>query len=127
MYKKQQGMGFFGFIFTVFVLVFFAFIAWQIAPIYFDNKKVQSVLDSIPSHNLVTEKDTIPDATNNVRNYMAKIFRVDNVTDVPLENIKLTREGNKIEVSVAYEVRRTIIANVDVIVSFDDKVQVYLK
>lgn len=122
--NQQQGMGTFGFIIMLCILGFLAFLAWQILPAYFNNQKVKQALDSIAEHRIVAPQDELPQATNNIRNYMAKMFRVDNVEDVPLENIKVDRVENYYLVTVNYEVRRTVLANVDVLISFQDSTKV---
>ena len=72
--------------------------------------------------NVVESGESLPSTQTKISNYMAEAFRMNNVTHVPLENVKVTSSGKGFEVNVAYDVQVHYIANVDAHLEFENEV-----
>jgi hypothetical protein len=60
---------------------------------------------------------------SDVRNRVANSLRINNVTGFELSNIGLRRENGVPIITVAYERRVELIANLDVVAKFDSTLQ----
>ena len=112
---KQNGMTFISLLLLLVMLGFFALLALRLGPIYLDNYKIRGVLSGL-------EQDTMLNAASvsEVRSALDRRLYINEVRHLKRNDIKIKREGDKVRVEIAYEVRENIMANVDAVVSFHD-------
>lgn len=85
----------------------------KLGPVYLDDYTIQEALEGL--------RDTDNLATMNrreVRTLINKRLSVNNVSSLDSENVEITQDGERVLINVNYEVRTSIFANVDAVVSF---------
>ena len=117
--KHQQGLTFISLVFILGLIAFFVLLGLKIGPIYLDHSKVVSTLAEI---------EKIPDIEEQseaeIRNSLDKRFDINYVNDVTQDDITITRHENYLKVAIEYEVVRTIVGNLSVLVEFNDVIEV---
>ena len=123
--KQQQGLTFISFAVACVVVISLMLVGFKLIPVYIQNHNVVGVLKSLQQ-----DEDTmraIKAGTNVksvVKNAVSRRFQVNSITNVTTDNviIKRTKKRNY-DVTVKYEVRVPIVANLDAVVRFDNKVE----
>ena len=112
---KQRGMTFISALALLAIAGFFVLLILKLGPIYLENYKIKTVLASLeneaglatrPPHDIVSLADK--------RLYVNEVRRIER------NQIRVQREGNSVKVRIKYAVKEHIVANVEVLVSFDD-------
>jgi hypothetical protein len=114
---KQQGMTIIGFILVLGLVVFTAYLGIRIAPIYLEYYSVVNAMNGVAA-----EKGSAQLSPYDIRaRMMNRLYVSYSDANVELEDIKVIRRDGK-KLRVAYEVRKPVIGNLDVIASFDKMV-----
>ena len=116
--KKQNGMTLIGFIIVLSLVLFLSFIGMKIAPIYFEYYSVVSAMNGVASERGSARLSPF-DVRAKVLNRLYLSYSAENVKE---QNIKLVRR-NGVHLRIAYEVRKPVIGNLDVIATFDRSVR----
>lgn len=115
--NKQNGMSGFGFGIVLVLLAVGTAIALKLLPIYIEHFNVVSILESL-------EKQEEKLAMDAIKPQLLRNFSINDVTNVGRQHIKVKRLAhNKKQVTIEYEVRRSVMGNVDVVVQFSDSVE----
>jgi hypothetical protein len=116
--KKQSGMTLIGFVIVLSFVIFISYIGMKIGPIYMEYYGVVSAMDGVAkergSANLSPYQIRV-----RVLNRLYVSYSADNVKE---RHIKLVR-SNGVHLRIAYEVRKPVIGNLDVIAKFDRSVR----
>lgn len=116
--KRQQGITFISWLVVLGIAGFFAVIGFALAPVYIEHYSIKHVLVSFENEPDLQKKDN---AT--IRELMKRRLKINGVYDFNVrDNVKITHDKGHTTVRVAYEVRKPIMGNVDVVVHFDDAV-----
>mgnify|MGYP000425973786 FL=1 len=110
--NKQQGLSALGILVLLAVVGFFLTIATRIGPLYLDNSFVDAALQSLadePIHKMSDGK---------IRRKLQAAFTVNAVRDVNVKDTVIERKKTATTVSLDYERRVHLLANVDVVVVF---------
>ncbi len=110
----QRGLSTLGLLVTLAVAGFFFTAAFKLGPLYLDNIFVKDALDSLQ----FKEADKLSD--REIRSTIGDYFNVNNVRDIDLKQIEITREKERVLVDINYEKRIPFMANVDVVVTFNN-------
>lgn len=116
--NKQSGMTLIGFIIVLSFVIFLSFIGMKIGPIYMEYYGVVSAMDGVADEQ-GSARFTPYDIRVKVLNRLYVSYSADNVKS---ENIKVIRR-NGVFLRVAYEVRKPVLGNLDVIATFDRSVR----
>lgn len=117
--KHQQGATLIGWVLILALVGMFGFIVIRLAPIYLEHYSVLEVLDAMKK-----DRDIVDAATpTQVMQRLKRHFNVNYIESVPQEGIRISKGGGVLKVEIKYEVRVPIIANVDAVVSFSDKLE----
>ena len=114
---KQKGMTLIGFIFVLAFVIFISFIGMKIGPIYMEYYSVVSAMNG-----LAAERGSARLSPYQIKLRFLTRLNVSYTENVRESHIKLTR-GNGVHMRVAYEVRKPIVGNLDVVAKFDKSVQ----
>ena len=119
-YYKQKGMTAIGVLLVLLLIAFFTLLALRLTPPYLEHFSVASSLKSLQQEPGIGEKTNAQ-----IRSLLQRRFDINDVESVEKEHITFVkdRKTGLLTISVKYEVRRPILANVDAIVSFSDTVQ----
>ena len=116
--RKQNGLTLIGFIIVLSIVLFMTFIGMKIVPIYMEYYAVVSAMDGVAA-----ERGSAQRAPNRIRTEIRDRLYVSyssgNVQD---RHMKLTRK-NGVFLRIAYEVRKPLIGNLDVVAKFDRSVR----
>jgi len=116
--KKQGGMTLIGFIIVLGFVIFLSFIGMKIAPIYLEYYGVVSAMNGVAQER-GSARYSPYEVRVKVLNRLYVSYTADNVKE---QDIKLTR-SNGVHLRIAYQVRKPLIGNLDVIATFDRSVR----
>lgn len=117
--SRESGLTLISLVIALAVFAFLGLLLLKIGPIYLEHYKVVSSLESLRNEpNLASKSKT------SVRQLLMKRLDINMVTDVKKEHIDVKKIDGTLTVEIDYEVIKPIIGNVDVLVYFDDKVEV---
>jgi len=116
--KKQSGMTLIGFIIVLSVVLFISFIGMKIAPIYLEYYSVISAMNGVAEERGSANYSPY-DVRVKVLNRLYLSYSAENVKE---KHIKLVR-SNGVYLQIAYEVRKPVIGNLDVMATFDRSVR----
>jgi len=112
MMNRQKGITFVGFVMVLAIVGFFAYVAMRLVPIYIEYFAVKSAMTAVAAESGSAELQP-----GEIRNRLIKRFDVSYVTSVRPNDIRISRDRNP-SITIAYEVRKPFISNVDVVVVF---------
>ena len=119
---RQRGMTAIGWLLILGLIAFLTLVTLRLAPVYLEYSKVASVLESLRSQ---------PGIANETRagiiSLVSRRFDINDVRTVDPKSVKVRKERGKMIIGIAYERREHLMANVDVVASFDKQVEVALR
>ena len=114
----QRGVSKTGLLLLVVMLGLFFTFGLKVGPIYVDHNLItglcQDLIDNGEANNM-----TIGD----VRNRVSNTLRINNVTDFDLSSIRMRKESGEAIITIAYEKRVPLIANLDIVAVFDSTLE----
>lgn len=116
---RQQGMTTIGWILVFLLIAFFTLITLKIVPIYLDSFKAVSILKDLEA-----EPETGAMSPGEVVRTLRKRLDINMVEGVTNDDIYVERTGDSMVIGFDYEVRRNLLGNLDVVVSFDKSIEV---
>ena len=113
MKQKQRGITMLGFLMVLCLVIFFAFCAMKIVPMYIEYYSVKKALASIANEQSAsaTSKDAI-------RALFARHLKIDYVKIIKPDMLKIEATDSGFNLTVDYERREELIANLDVVGRF---------
>jgi len=116
--KSQFGFSKFGLLMLLVVLVSGLTFGLKILPVYLDHNFVKGVAED-----LIADGRAANLTQNEIREEIASGLRVNNVRDFNLNSVTLERENAEPVLVIEYERRIPLVANIDVIISFEDRIE----
>ncbi|HSC66831.1 MAG TPA: DUF4845 domain-containing protein [Cellvibrio sp.] len=115
--KHQRGLGMLQWLVVLIVVALLGKFAFAVVPIYAENMYVQTALKSLDDG--AEELENMTDAE--IKKKLNNFYMINNVRSKgPIESIKIERESERVLVTVDYETREVYLANIDIIVSFQN-------
>lgn len=118
-WHHQKGMTAIGWLLVMGLIAFFTLITLRLVPAYLEFAKVTSVLESLQNEPGITRK-----TRGEIIQMITKRFDVNDVYQVDAKQVKIKKEKGVLTVSINYERREHLVANVDVVTTFDKQVEV---
>ena len=120
MKSRQRGMTLFSFLIVFIVLGFFILTALKVIPVYLDHIKVKSSLDGVK-----TEIGISPKSPEEIKRMLEKRWEVNSIDEISTsENVTIEKRGGAVTIKVAYEVEKPLIANMSILIKFNDAITV---
>lgn len=113
--RGQSGMTFIGMLIMLIVIAFFAIVLIKVVPLYMGNFKVKSVLNSLKE-----ERDIATMPASEIEQRILSRLDINDVGSIKKDQIKIERSTNKTVVTINYEARVHLFANIDAVASFND-------
>ena len=116
---RQRGMTPIGWVLVFLLIAFFALITLKLFPIYLKSFSVGSVISDLknePAIGTMTSRE--------ITSIVMKRLDINLVTDVDADDIYVEKVGDTMTISADYEVRKSMLGNVDIVVSFNKSVEV---
>ena len=116
--SRQRGISSAGVLLIAVLLGLFFTVGLKVGPLYVDHNLItglcQDFIDNGEANGMtVTE----------VRDRISSTLRINNVTDFDLNSIRMRKENGEAIITVAYEKRVPLIANLDIIATFDESLR----
>ncbi|MGB0321879.1 MAG: DUF4845 domain-containing protein [Pseudohongiellaceae bacterium] len=113
--SRQRGISSAGVLLIAVLLGLFFTVGLKVGPLYVDHNLItglcQDLIDNGEANGMtVTE----------VRDRISSTLRINNVTDFDLNSIRMRKENGEAIITVAYEKRVPLIANLDIVATFDE-------
>ena len=113
MKRTQSGMTLIGFVIVLAVVGLFAYIAMKLVPMYSEYYAVKSALKGISAEPGIADQDP-----GKIQDLFFRRLYISYAEDVKPEHVKIKRVDAGWQMDVNYEVRKPIIANLDVVGKF---------
>ena len=116
--SRQRGISSAGVLLIAVLLGLFFTVGLKVGPLYVDhnliNELCQDLIDNGEANGMtVTE----------VRDRISSTLLINNVTDFDLNSIRMRKENGEAIITVAYEKRVPLIANLDIVATFDESLR----
>jgi hypothetical protein len=111
---KQNGITLIGFIFVLGFVIFLSFLGMKIGPIYMEYFAVVSAMNGVAAEKGSANLSPY-DIRAKILNQLYVSYSADNVKE---KHIKVTRSSG-VTLRIAYEVRKPVMGNLDVVAKFD--------
>lgn len=113
MKRTQSGMTLLGFIVVLAVVGLFAYVGMKLFPMYSEFFAVKSALKGMAVEAGIADRDPAK-----IQDLFFRRLYISYAENVKPENVKVTRIDNGWKMDVNYEVRKQLIANLDVVGKF---------
>ncbi len=114
MKRTQSGITLLGFIIVLGVVGLFAYIGMKLFPMYSEYYSVKSALKGLANEPGIANTDPA-----RIKDLFFRRLYISYSENVQPENVKITRVDSGWKMDVKYEVRKSLIANLDVVGKFD--------
>lgn len=115
---SQQGFTLGSLVITLVVLAVVLGLGARLFPVYSEHRTVLSVTRSV-----LDSSDTTDMSRNAIRQEINQGLRINGVRNFDLERIGISRAEGSLNGRLRYEERVPLIYNIDLIVSFDDRIE----
>ena len=119
---RQRGMTPIGWILVLLLIAFFALIALKLTPIYIESFTVGSVISDLKNEPGISSM-----TSREISTIIKKRFDINTITSVSTDDVYVEKLGDKMTISAEYEVRESMLGNVDILVSFNKTVEVPIR
>jgi hypothetical protein len=116
--QYQYGFSKFGLLSTLIVLIGMLTFLLKVLPVYIDHNFVRGVAETLMESG---RGATLTQAE--VREEVADRLRINNVREFDLNSITMARESGAAVINIRYEKRIPLISNIDLLISFDERIQ----
>ena len=116
--RKQAGVSKFGLLVTFVMIVAFLTFGLKVVPLYVDHNLITGVCEE-----LIENGEAANMTTTDVRQRVSNTLRINNVTDFNLSSITVRKENDQAIITIAYERRVELVANLDVVAKFNTVLQ----
>jgi len=107
-----------GFLLMFMLIGFFTLLTLKLVPIYLEHYKIVSSLEALKS-----DPDLATRPKEEILKTLEKRWDINMVNRVTAQDVKITKQGGRLTVQIAYEAVEHIMGNVDVLVTFDDSIE----
>jgi hypothetical protein len=114
---RQTGVTFSGFIMIAAILVSVAIFGMKLIPSYMENGKIQKAMDAIVKDPAM-QTATIAEIQ---QAFYKRALAIDNVTSVSENDLEISKEGGKLEISAKYNAKIPVAGNVYLLIEFNPK------
>jgi hypothetical protein len=108
-----------GWLLVLGLIAFFTLITLRLVPIYLEYSKVVSVLESLTNEPGIGIKPR-----SEIIRLVTKRFDINDVREVDPKQIKVSKDKGMTRISIEYERREHLMANIDVVAHFNRQIEV---
>ena len=108
---KQHGLSMTGFLVTAVILVFGALLGFKIVPAYMEYYTIQKQIKLVANEATATDRRAVENAFD-------RRAVVENITAISAKDLEITKDGEKIILSVEYSVKVPLVANLSALMDF---------
>jgi hypothetical protein len=115
----QKGMTGLGWLTVIALVLFFALLIVKLVPTYIENYSIRTILHSLNEDPLITQQSPA-----HIREILHHRLQINSVYDMKDSAIHIEKSSGVLRVEIVYEVRKPMFGNIDVVMSFDNKLEV---
>ncbi|MGB1747577.1 MAG: DUF4845 domain-containing protein [Pseudohongiellaceae bacterium] len=116
--SRQRGISSAGVLLIAVLLGLFFTVGLKVGPLYVDHNLI-----TVLCQDLIDNGEANSMTVTEVRDSISSTLRINNVTDFDLNSIRLGKENGEAIITVAYEKRVPLIANLDILATFDESLR----
>jgi hypothetical protein len=116
--QKQRGMTGIGWLLVLFLIGFFTLLTFKLVPSYLENYTIKSVLSSLEEEPLITTK-----SAHDVERMIMARLNTNGVREVKSDAVKIEKKPGQMKITIAYNVQKHLLGNVDVVMKFENYVE----
>jgi len=116
---KQRGLSLISWLVIIVFLLFQAVIAMKVIPVYMTDASIKSIMEDLPNDPKARET-----STSGLKELVAKRLTLNNIYTITPEQIKVKKIHGENVVTIEYEPRGNLIADLDYIVTFKHEARV---
>ncbi|MSR12624.1 MAG: DUF4845 domain-containing protein [Gammaproteobacteria bacterium] len=116
--QSQRGASKFGLLMLFLLISGFLTAGLKVAPLYVDHNLITGICEE-----LVDNGEAVNMTITDVRNRVSNTLRINNVTDFDLNAITMRKENNRAIITIDYERRVELVANLDIVAKFNTVLQ----
>ena len=110
------------FVLIMVLIGFFSLLIIKIGPIYLDHYKVVASLEALKS-----DQDLATKSRQQILTSLGRRWNIDMIDSVKQDNVYVTKDPYSLTVEIAYDVTKPVMGNIDVVVHFDDSIEVAVR
>jgi len=115
---REKGVTFTGWLIILTIMGFFIMLGLKIIPIYLENYTVKELVRGLEDEPAITRKTPAE-----VKQIIMHRININGIYDLPRDKVKVKKSSGITRVSIDYNVRKNVFANIDLIVSFSEKIE----
>jgi hypothetical protein len=119
MRRGHQGLTLIGFLMVLVLLGIVAYLAMRLVPMYTEYFSVVNALKGVANEPGIESMDL-----DRIHNLLSRRFNISYVESIDHKDVKIIRDTNGMRLTVDYEVRKPVVANIDLIAHFQKTVPV---
>jgi len=116
--QSQRGASKFGLLMLFVLISGFLTAGLKVAPLYVDHNLITGICEE-----LVDNGEAVNMTITDVRNRVSNTLCINNVTDFDLSAITIRKENNRAIITIDYERRVELVANLDIVAKFNTVLQ----
>lgn len=116
--QKQQGLTFISWLVILVVAGFFVMVGIKITPVYLEHFAVRKSVESLRDEPFISRK-SLPQ----IRKMLMRRLDMNNIRNLGKDQIHIVRTGGITKINIKYEERKPIVANISLVMTFDDTVE----
>ncbi|MCU7904681.1 MAG: DUF4845 domain-containing protein [Candidatus Thiodiazotropha sp. (ex Epidulcina cf. delphinae)] len=116
--RKQRGLTFISWLVILIIAGFLVMVGIKISPVYLDHFSVKTVMESVKQEPFAERK-----SVRELRSMIMKRLDINSIRHVNKDHISIKRASGVTTINIAYEERRPIVANISLVMTFDETVE----
>ena len=116
--SRQRGISSAGVLLIAVLLGLFFTVGLKVGPLYVDHNLITGLCQDLIDNGEVNSK-----TVTEVRDRISSTLRRNNITDFDLNSIHMRKDNGEAIITVAYEKRVPLIANLDIVATFDESLR----
>lgn len=97
---------------------FMVMIGIRITPVYLEHLAIKESLQSIKDEPFISRKPV-----REIRKMLLRRLEINNIRHLSKDNVTLQRSGGVTTIKIAYEERRPVVANISLVMTFEDSIE----
>ncbi len=118
MLKRQRGLTMISWLVVLIVIGFFIMVGLRVGPVYLEHYSIKNILFSLKEEPFISRKPV-----GEIRSMLIRRFDINSIKNIDRDQIKIRRSGGVTTIELSYEQRRPIAGNMDVIMTFNESLE----
>lgn len=111
---RQRGISLFGFLMLAVVVILVAILGMKVVPPYIHNAQIAQIFKAIAADSQMQNA-----SVGDIRTSYLRRADVNYITDIKPEDIEISRDNGRLELSASYVIRVPLVANITLLLEFN--------